>query len=442
MISYRTNTLPLLLTLLIQFSQSANFLVYCPLFAHSHHKFLATIAERLSEAGHNVTFLAPIIAQKYENIKYLEHTKDVVYIHPDEELKKLGDLMDSVEFSRYWTEEPSVFSMIPSIQLFQKMFLKIYENLREDLSLLDELKSRNFDAMIYEVIAFNAIAIQEYLGIRTLYPVFSITHTASLSSSIGEPESPSTLSSALSPFGDQMTFKERVMNTVCTILYKVVMKPPEMSSYNYPYEKINLKEAESRAPFVFLNSNPYLDFPRPTITKSVLIGGITVNVTEMKQEKLPVEYETILGKQERTVLISFGSIMLSKDMPESYKKTIVAVIESFPDVTFIWKYESNDVDFGRNLKNLFFFKWVPQTALLADSRVSAFITHAGLGSINELSYMGKPAVLVPIFADQMRNAKMLARHNGSICIDKTALGDFDFLREVINKIFSDERCCS
>lgn len=37
---------------------SFNFLVFCPLFAHSHSKFFATIADSLTDAGHNVVWFS------------------------------------------------------------------------------------------------------------------------------------------------------------------------------------------------------------------------------------------------------------------------------------------------------------------------------------------------------------------------------------------------
>ena len=78
-----------------------------------------------------------------------------------------------------------------------------------------------------------------------------------------------------------------------------------------------------------------------------------------------------------------------------FRKALASTMAKFPEVTFIWKYESNDPDsFAEGIQNIHFSKWVPQTALLADSRLSAFSTHAGLGSINEVSYLGKPAVVV------------------------------------------------
>lgn len=194
-----------------------------------------------------------------------------------------------------------------------------------------------------------------------------------------------------------------------------------------------------RAPFMFMNSNPYLDYARPILTKTVLIGGISVNVTQLKQKKLNEKYDKIISERQQNILISFGSMIFSKDMPDVYKNTLVQVIKSFPNVTFIWKYEEDDVSFAKHLPNLHFSKWVPQTALLADSRLSAFVTHAGLGSVTELSYMGKPAVLIPLFADQLRNSKTLSRHNGSITLSKYDLSSFEKLRFAINTILNDER---
>lgn len=288
-----------------QLSESANFLVYCPLYAHSHHIFLANLAESLTVAGHNVTFLAPIIARKYEKVKYLEHTKDLVYIQPDKELEELGKLMDSGDFSKFWTLETGVFSMFPAIRLFYKMFSKVHDNLKKDLTPLDALKNRKFDAIIYEVTSFNAIgeysltkynnncfyskqfcwwvylviwpsyqqnskirmhfhvvqasAIQQYLGIKTLLPTFSVTHHMILSKTIGEPAPTTALSSnlpgfssifhstptgPLSPFGDRMTFEERLINTVSDSALRLLVQRPRITSFEYPYSVIDL-EVES-----------------------------------------------------------------------------------------------------------------------------------------------------------------------------------------------------
>ncbi|KAF1749872.1 hypothetical protein GCK72_016417 [Caenorhabditis remanei] len=429
------NTISFVFLLCVGLVSPFNYLVFCPLYAHSHHKFLAKIADTLSDAGHNVTFLAPIIIRKYENVKYLDSTKDIVYIQPSKKLESLGVTSD---YSKFWNQDATAIQFVPAIRAFTKMFEQLYEDLKEDLTVLDELKNRKFDALVFEFLCPTALPIAEYLDIKAVLPSLSMTHHPLMSRLIGEPSSPSVLPSMISSFGDDMTFSERLQNTIGDIFFTLFVHFPPMTSFKNPEKLIDVEDMTARAPFMFMNGNPYLDYPRPLLTKSVLIGGISVNVTQMKQEKLSENYNQILSKNKKNVLISFGSMIFSKDMPQEYKDTIVRVIESRQDVTFIWKYEEEDVSFAKNLPNLHFSKWVPQTALLADSRISAFVTHAGLGSVTELSYMGKPAVLIPIFADQLRNSKTLARHNGSITLSKYDLSDFDKLRNAIDTILNEE----
>ncbi|KAJ1367113.1 hypothetical protein KIN20_027965 [Parelaphostrongylus tenuis] len=57
---------------------------------------------------------------------------------------------------------------------------------------------------------------------------------------------------------------------------------PQFKDYN---------ELISRASFVFTNSNPYLDFPRPILHKTVALGGITVPMDPKLNELSKVRQE-------------------------------------------------------------------------------------------------------------------------------------------------------
>ncbi|PIC23459.1 hypothetical protein B9Z55_017154 [Caenorhabditis nigoni] len=125
----------------------------------------------------------------------------------------------------------------------------------------------------------------------------------------------------------------------------------------------------------------------------------------------------------------------SYEMPENFKEGLIKMFESLPDVTFIWKYEKDDAEFQKRLpKNVHLKKWVPQPALLADSRVKVFVTHGGLGSTMEVAYTGKPALMIPIFGDQYQNAMMLARHGGAVSYDKFDLQDGQKLTMVMEEM--------
>lgn len=231
-----------------------------------------------------------------------------------------------------------------------------------------------------------------------------------------------------------MNFQERLTNTISYYLGQILIAFPNWKTLQDPSKDLLVESEYHRAPYVFINSNPYIDFPRPLLSKTIEIGGITVDVKKLKSEKVDEKWDNILKKRPHNVLISFGSMFKSIYMPDFYKENMVKVMKSFKNVSFIWKYESEETSFANGAENIIFSKWVPQTALLADSRLSAFFTHGGLGSVNELSYLGKPALLCPLFADQIRNSKMLTRHNGSIEISKFNLENYNTLRSALHSI--------
>ncbi|KAK6038632.1 hypothetical protein COOONC_23863, partial [Cooperia oncophora] len=101
---------------------------------------------------------------------------------------------------------------------------------------------------------------------------------------------------------------------------------------------------------------------------------------------------------------------------------IVDAFSAFSNTTFIWKYENeSDSHLFDNRPNIYAMKWVPQLDLLGDSRLSAFITHAGMNSVLEATFFGKPMVVIPLFGDQYLNAKNMERRGMAVLIDKSKL---------------------
>uniref|UniRef100_A0A1I7U6S0 glucuronosyltransferase n=1 Tax=Caenorhabditis tropicalis TaxID=1561998 RepID=A0A1I7U6S0_9PELO len=391
--------------------------------------------------------------KRFSNIKYVKSTKHVIHLEPSEKLAWYGDKFEAGDVNEFWRKRASLFEMLPMIDSFNGMFNEQSNVLQENIRLLDDLKAMNFDVMIFESFVYPAYLVLDYLEIKAFIPSTSTLFEVNLLQSIGEPSMPSVVPDPMSEFSEKMTLMQRLMNTITNPLIRLMAKQT-FKSFRPPYSVIDIPSQESLSSFIFTNSNPYIDYPRPTIEKNVQIGGISVDVEQLKSQKVNEEWYRILNLRSKTVLISFGSIMLSKDMPIENKKSLAKTMEKFPEVTFIWKYESNDTDsFAEGIENIHFSKWVPQTALLgnyiilfsdsnsfvsADSRLSAFFTHAGLGSVNEVSYLGKPTIMCPLFADQMRNSKMLSRHNGSIEISKYDLDDSKIIENSLRTILYDD----
>ncbi|GMS94313.1 hypothetical protein PENTCL1PPCAC_16488 [Pristionchus entomophagus] len=99
----------------------------------------------------------------------------------------------------------------------------------------------------------------------------------------------------------------------------------------------------SHSAYVFVNSEPLVDFATPTISKVIYIAGIGAQ----EPKKLDTHWEELLNKRDRAVLISFGSMVKSIYLPNDVKMAIIETVESFRNVNFIWKYEEDD-SFSKN----------------------------------------------------------------------------------------------
>uniref|UniRef100_A0A0K0FVB0 glucuronosyltransferase n=1 Tax=Strongyloides venezuelensis TaxID=75913 RepID=A0A0K0FVB0_STRVS len=157
--------------------------------------------------------------------------------------------------------------------------------------------------------------------------------------------------------------------------------------------------------FFFINTNPFLDISTP---------------------KSPKMFEV-------------GSIVKSTHMDQEMKDEIVKTVKSLLDNTFIRKYETPEDGLGEGIENLILSKWIPQNDLLNDEKLSLFITHDGMGSTTEVAFSNVPALAVPIFGDQMRNARLLERLDIGLAVEKDTLRDSKKFREKILEVLNNDK---
>lgn len=79
---------------------------------------------------------------------------------------------------------------------------------------------------------------------------------------------------------------------------------------------------------------------------------------------------------------------------------------------------------------------LPQTSILP--LVDLVITHAGNNTVAETFFAGKPAILLPVFADQFDNAQRIEEKGYAIRLDSTSFTDEQFL-EAIERLLCDEK---
>ncbi|PIC22536.1 hypothetical protein B9Z55_016553 [Caenorhabditis nigoni] len=317
---------------------------------------------------------------------------------------------------------------------FSPMCEKIYTDKKLHKLILDE----QFDGYVAEAFDFCSLYLGDHLKLNLL-PMFSSIKNVPASRAIGEPSLLNYGPTLHTNYGADQTVWDRVQDiTMVTSFYyafaNLFDRQHTQAQSLMNGDVRHWKEILQTATFFFYNSNPYIQFAMPRLEKSVEIGGFTIG--DSKSDKIDEEYDEILNLRNSTVLISFGTVVLSSDMPSNFKNGISKAFASLPDTTFIWKYEETDEKTLKNLnvpENVILKTWIPQPELLSDERLSLFITHGGLGSTLEVAYSGKPSIMIPIFGDQLINAKMLSRHGGSIAFNKYELENSEELCQVIRE---------
>ncbi|GMS84955.1 hypothetical protein PENTCL1PPCAC_7130, partial [Pristionchus entomophagus] len=403
--------------LLIPSVFSFKILVYNAKFAHSHSKFMGAIADTLMEAGHEVISLMPIIdpsAPVYTKTKIIrfERTPQVTkHLDNFHEINFFTIPVD--EYTLPWTMGP------PTAGLFGAMCNRTLSV----PGLIDDLKAEKFDVMITENGDYCGVGLSHLIQAPAFVTCSSNVMMSNIARDIGFPLPKSYVPSYNSLHIDPHSMWSRANNWINHLVMQTFHDMPRDSCQAVFKEKYgpsfpHFSEITAKSALILTNQEPVMDIAYPTLKKVIGLGGIVASETKPPDE----HWLSILSLRSRSVLVSFGSIARSTVMPLDAKRGILKAMSAFPDITFIWKYETPEDDFALSevskVKNVVLTKWMPQNDLLNDKRVVAFISHAGGGSVMEVARAAVPTIFVPLFAEQPRNAAAFSENGMAIVYDK------------------------
>ncbi|GMR47164.1 hypothetical protein PMAYCL1PPCAC_17359 [Pristionchus mayeri] len=425
----------LLFLSLLSTVHSLKFLAYSTQFARSHSNFIARLSDVLVESGHEVTLLAPVLAKSIGG-PFAKKAK-VISVPQCEEARVVDDFLNRVS-ANIWVMKHSV-QMIKEKKQLNAIKGHACLSVIDTPGLSDSLKAEKFDAAFSESadlcgpILFHLLGIDKWAATESvaIRDGFEITQT---------PSNPAYVPTLMAGVGEAMTFCERLSNSFSFIATQFMISTVYSGIESAVRERLPrlppVKEILATNSLVFLNSEPLVDFPKPSSARIIDIGGITV--TEEGYNPLNETWSSILDLRPKTILLSFGSMARAFTMPEEYKRTIIETFKKFPDVTFIWKYEERAHHISFGVPNLIESTWVPQNDLLHDDRLSAFITHCGQGSTSESIDAGIPVIVIPILADQLRNSHQVERNGIGIRLEKGDLAKEGRLEEAIKEILTND----
>ncbi|KHJ88843.1 UDP-glucoronosyl and UDP-glucosyl transferase [Oesophagostomum dentatum] len=333
-----------------------------------------------------------------------------------------NDYLDlDIKGSALWATprmEGRCFSM-EDLEKFMRVNEKLCRGIFEDTRFVRALRDCSFDVALHEAYELCAVAVLEMIDVKNTIVVSALGVTPYIQEIAGFAANPSFIPGMFTTYSDEMTFWERMDNFKFEIeMYywrasweKHIWKLANKARPRFPELRRLLKE---KTGVVLINVNEITESPRPTANILRYIGGATIREPRKLNERL----NAILNERRENVYFSLGSLAQSKDMPMHLKQEVIDAFASFPNTTFIWKYEGEgDAILFEKYPNIYPIKWLPQVDLLADDRLSLFITHAGMNSVLEATFYGKPMIAIPLFVDQILNAKNMRSRGLAVMID-------------------------
>ena len=171
----------------------------------------------------------------------------------------------------------------------------------------------------------------------------------------------------------------------------------------------------------------------PYVNDSFHFVGPSIDVTSRATVDFPWE---LLDNGRSKIYISLGTI---HNMDSLFYKTMFATFADHAGQFILSAGSKTDIGaLGTIPDNFIVRPSVPQLELLP--KVDAFITHAGMNSVNEGLYFGVPLVAIPQHLEQLLNARVAAHHGAGIVLgDRPPYGRFDpnELRQAVDTVLAE-----
>ncbi|ODM94360.1 UDP-glucuronosyltransferase 1-2 [Orchesella cincta] len=388
-------------------TEGANILFFIGFGGPSHRIGMMPLINGLADEGHNVTFLG----------KEKPDDKDskITYFLP----KKMVE-----HFTRMGATGTG---------------LNMYGLRAGDPEYLDFLKSNKFDLVVVDAL-FNECAYGIAHVNKAKIVLFSVSTVLPWAGeTLGMPDESSTIPDVMMHFPVPMSFFNRVYNAIRPVFWKILRETfylPKLTTITK--EALGLEEfpefedLERNISLAFVNTHVAQEFPRSLAPNVVPIGGMS---WVEKRKPLPKDIEDFINRgKEGFFYVSFGSFIDFLTFPDEVQQKFITALKRFPNIQFIWKLNKTPDNLP---KNFYVDKWLPQQEILLHPKIRAFITHSGIGGVNEAIFSSVPMICFPLFAEQDYNADLVELKGFGIKMEITNLIVED-LENAILKLLGDK----
>ncbi|XP_030343148.1 UDP-glucuronosyltransferase 1-1-like isoform X3 [Strigops habroptila] len=394
----------------------------------SHWLSMRVVLEKLWEKGHEVVAVIPDAALllkssqsftiKTYSVPYTQEFVDNFYNSLGETSFRNPSLLDKI----------TVFSNLSEVT---NMYTPSCRHLLYNEELMKYLRDSKFDAIMMDPVLPCGPIIAEYLSIPSVY--FMRGLPCNLDYKAAQCPSPSSyVPKTFTYSSDNMTFAERVKNFLmgvsehvfCDLFY---LNYKKLAS-EFLHREVTMLQLFSQASVYLMRYDFVFEYPRPLMPNMIYVGGINCK----QKQSLSKEFEAIVNASGEHGIVVFSLGSMVSEIPIKKAKEIADALGTVPQ-TVLWRYTGQ---VPPNLpKNVKLVKWLPQNDLLAHPKTRAFITHGGSHGIYEGICNAVPMVLMPLFGDQMDNAKRIESRGAGLTLNVLEMTTKDIstaLQTVIN----------
>uniref|UniRef100_A0A1L8E1B0 Putative udp-glucoronosyl and udp-glucosyl transferase n=2 Tax=Nyssomyia neivai TaxID=330878 RepID=A0A1L8E1B0_9DIPT len=408
--------------------QGAKILMAFPTPSRSHMIYASAIMKGLAARGHSVTVLSA-----FPQDKPIPNYRDIK-ISIDDEIK---DMINS--FSKEGGSQASFFANFKQII---NVSLRSANNSFHEEQWQKVMREESFDLVIVGMF-FNNFVFG--LGDHFKCPVIGIWSggiTGIINEMTGNPSAVDSVPHLFLGKVNEMNFLNRLKTFLITGIEKVMWtyinyREKEYYDFNFPSPKYKTyDEMKKNISLFFVNDHFSVNAPRPTVPGVVEVAGLHI---KSKPDPLPQKMQEFIdGAEHGVIFFSLGSNIKSNLLPP---EKLDAILKTFSKLKqrVLFKWESDSLQ--NQPKNVLTQKWMPQDDILANEKVRVFVSHGGLGGINEAKYHGVPIVGIPFFADQMSNLASAENEGWAQVVDLKDLTEETFTRAILeivnNKKYKD-----
>ncbi|XP_073074060.1 UDP-glucuronosyltransferase 1A1-like [Manis javanica] len=395
----------------------------------SHWLSLLGVLQQLQERGHDIVVTAPEASMHIkEGAFYTLKTYPVPYQRQDleETVTSLGhDIFEN---------EPFLWGVVKTYKRIKKdsaLLLSACSHLLHNKELMASLVESRFDVVLTDPFLPCGPIVTQYLALPAVF--FSNALPCGLDFQGTQcPNPPSYVPRALSLNSDRMTFLQRVKNMLIAfsenLLCNVAYSPYEPLASQVLQRDVTVQDLMSSSSIWILRGDFVKDYPRPVMPNMIFVGGINCN----SHNPLSREFEAYINASGEHGIVVFSLGSMISEIPEKKAMEIADGLGKIPQ-TVLWRYTGPRPSNLAN--NTILVKWLPQNDLLGHQKTRAFITHSGSHGIYEGICNGVPMVMLPLFADQMDNAKRMETRGAGVTLNVLEMTSEDLtnaLKTVIN----------